>query len=748
MATSLAAPSAPALPAERFFRVAMSLFILTSIFALVTTGKLDLITVVVAPLVALYKGYRWQHGAAPELSSRVATWCVILYMPFLPVDALFLARFFVGNSSNPPLFAALVAAIHLLIYVTLIRFFSAANDRDVLFLAMLAFAGILAAAILTVDTTFLFSLFVFLLFGVAAFAGLELRRGAVGAISPAPDAQPQREKELARALSLASLGAALGAIALGTILFFFFPRYSAGYLGRASFSPSLITGFTDNVELGQIGEIKKNSALVMRVQTGKPLSYDRLRWRGIVLTTFDGKSWSTPDRVTQPLQPSPDGWIHPSNPSRKTDLSGAEIVYTVFLEPLATDAIFVPGRWISLKGNFTGEGGSSAYNFRRSYILRDPTDTLLNPFHNYSAIRYTGVSSLPLMNAAELRRASNEYPAGFAATYLQIPARLDPRIPELAKQVTTMAKTTFDKAAAIESYLRSKFTYTLNLTGNPGENPLAHFLFVTHAGHCEYYASAMAIMLRTLGIPSREVNGFLPGDYNDLGGDYVVRASDAHSWVEVYFPGNGWQVFDPTPAAAPYETSFLKRLGQYADWMEITWNEWVIGYDFAHQIILAQNLQRNSKNWSEAVRTWFEQKQRQAKEWFVLWQSRHRNAGFLVPLVLVLLLVTLRLNLISKIVRRVRLFVQLNSAPSARSNSQLASILYTELLRTMRRRGFLRIESQTPLEFADEINAPELAPAVREFTQIYAQARFGGAPCETTRLRQLLQSIRAVLRSR
>jgi len=69
---------------------------------------------------------------------------------------------------------------------------------------------------------------------------------------------------------------------------------------------------------------------------------------------------------------------------------------------------------------------------------------------------------------------------------------------------------------------------------------LPQFLFVTKAGHCEYFASAMAVMLRTLGIPSREVNGFLPGEFNDVAGDYIVRGSDAHSWVEAYFSGSGW----------------------------------------------------------------------------------------------------------------------------------------------------------------------------------------------------------------
>jgi protein-glutamine gamma-glutamyltransferase len=258
----------------------------------------------------------------------------------------------------------------------------------------------------------------------------------------------------------------------------------------------------------------------------------------------------------------------------------------------------------------------------------------------------------------------------------------------------------------------------------------------------------MTIMLRTLGIPAREVNGFLPGEYNDLGGDYIVRASDAHSWVEVYFPGNEWQVFDPTPAAPENSGNFLTRLGRYADWLQITWSEWVIGYDFAHQLLLAQNLQRTSKSWSETARNWFLKKQRASRKWMKSWQFQHGAMGFLLPVFLAVLLVALRFNLISELIRRARLFLQLRGARSAQSNPQLASRLYSELLRILARRGLMRVESQTPFEFAAIVNSPNLASPVREFTQIYAHARFGGAPCDTTRLRQLLDQIRSALRAR
>jgi hypothetical protein len=747
MAATATTQPAPALPAEQYFRASLSLLVLTSILTLASTGKLDLLTSLIAPLAALHKGYRWWHGRPSELSPRAATWCLLVYLAFFPVDALFLSRFFVGGSSNPPLFALLLAVVHFLIVAMLVRFYSASTDRDAHFLSMLSFAAILAAAILTVDTLFLTLFFLFLLSGVSTFIGLELRRGAAGTISPVP-AHRETERKLNRSLSFASLSVALGTILLGGMFFFFFPRFSAGYLGRVSFSPTLMTGFTEDVELGQIGEIKKSSAVVMRVETGKPIGYEWLRWRGIALTTFDGKRWSSNVVNPQRLGTKADGWIHTPEPAQKENISGKTVNYTVYLEPVATNAIFVPGRLLSVQGNF-GVGATNSFAaMQRNYLLTDETATLKVPFPNFAAIRYAGNSRLPPRDAGRLRTAGANYSSDITLTYLQLPAGLDRRIPDLAREITKNAQTPFDKALRIETYLRMRFAYTLNLSGKPGQDPLAHFLFETRAGHCEYFASAMAIMLRTLGIPSREVNGFLPGEYNDLGGDYIVRASDAHSWVEVYFPGNGWQIFDPTPSSIEGGNGFLTRLGLYIDWMQITWNEWVIGYDFAHQVTLAQNLQRGSKNWGESARSWFDRKQQDGKRWLKSWQLEHGSLGYLLPAVLVLLLLALRYNVPAEVIRRARLFLRIRAAKSGRSDPQLASRLYAELLRMLARRGLSRTETQTPLEFAAAMNSPQLAPAVQEFTRIYVHARFGGAPCNTTRLGQLLEQVRAALRSK
>jgi protein-glutamine gamma-glutamyltransferase len=744
MAASASVTSVPALPAERFFRTSLFLLMATAVATLVSTGKLDLITMIVAPSAVLYKGVRWWRRCPAEIPQRIATRLVVAYLVLFPLDVVFLSRAFVSASSNPALYAALLGAIHFLLFVMLIRLYSANTDRDALFLTMLSFAAILASAVLTIDTTFLGLFFLFLLFGVATFVGLEMRRGSKGAIAPEVDAHPKQERRLDRALVLAALSVALGAMIIGGALFFFFPRFSAGYLGRTSLQPTLMSGFSDDVELGQIGEIKKNSTVVMRVRTGKPVGYPSLRWRGIALSAFDGKRWSSPDHDSVTLPAGINGSISILDRPVEPDATATALRYTILLQPIATDTIFAPANVISIRGNLSGEGSNAELGARRSYVIRDATGSLFNPFHNFTTLRYEGFSLLPARNVPRLRAASTVYPEDIRNVYLQLP-KLDPRIPELAKQITARAQTPFDKTITLETYLRSHYAYNLNLTGRPGDDPLAHFLFETRSGHCEYFASAMAIMLRTLGIPTREVNGFLPGEYNDLGEDYIVRASDAHSWVEVYFPGTGWMTFDPTPPGAEDGGGFFSRLGQYLDWFELSWNEWVINYDFIHQILLAQTMQRTTRSWTEIARAWFTHQQAKGRRWM---RSRNDWLRMLIPLVVVLFLLALRFDLVTAFMRRLWLSWQLRSPELARSNPQLASRLYGELLHLLARRGFARQPTQTPFEFAAAVSQPRLAPAVYEFTQCYTRARFGGAPCDTIRLRALLEQIRSSFASR
>jgi protein-glutamine gamma-glutamyltransferase len=729
-----------ALPAERFFQGSLLLLIFSSIATLIATGKLDGLSCGLAAMAMTYKGFRWWRRKPIELSHRNATILVVSYLGIFPLDVVFFSRAYVSTSTNPALYAALLAAVHFLLFVMLVRLYSATTDRDAFFLSILAFSAILAAAILTVDTSFLILFFTFLFFGIATFIGMEMRRGGAGASTP-PSAQPGQEQRLARALTLAVLSVAVGAMCIGGALFFFFPRFSAGYLGRMGLQPSLMTGFSDDIELGQIGEIKKNPEVVMRVKTGALVPYPQLRWRGIALSTFDGKRWSTPNHHPVALLPNASGWIYVSDPEQNQTGPAIELHYEALVQPMATDTIFAPANAVSIQGGFSGENAAAAFNARRSYVSRDSTGSFFNPFRNYAPVRYFGYSRLPLLNAAKLRGASTEYPEQIRSVYLQLPP-LDPRIPALAKGIVLKAGTPYDKAVAIETYLRSRFTYTLQLSGKPGDDPLAHFLFETRAGHCEYFASAMTIMMRTLGIPSREVNGFLAGEFNDLAGDYIVRASDAHSWVEVYFPAAGWVTFDPTPAATQ-NFGLLSRVGLYLDWMELTWNEWVVNYDFAHQVQMAQIMQRGTRSWTERARGWFTKKETAGKQWLRSWLDRRGGITFALPAAIAVLLVLLRYDVPGTAIRRLRLWLQLRRPERDRANPQLASRLYAELLSVLERRGFSRRDSQTPLEFAGAVGEPSLGPAVREFTMIYAQARFGGVACDTLRLRGLLEQIRA-----
>ncbi len=745
---SIAATHSSSLPAERFYRVALFCLVLTSVTALASTGKLDLFPAILVPAAILYKGYRWWHGYPPELASRAATLLVVGYLFFFPLDALFFSRIIAAGTANYALYAALLAAVHFLLFVTVVRLYSASTDRDSLFLAMLSFAGVLAAAVFTVDTYFLGFFLIFLLFGIATFVGLEIRRGAKGAVFPPAETNPMRERRFHRALSLAALSVALGAMVLGSGLFFLFPRFSAGYFARTGLQPSLMTGFTDNVELGQIGEIKKSTAVIMQVKTGARVNYPSLRWRGVALSDFDGRRWSSHGKSRIERSAGPDGWVSLINRSELDSPPIAELRFTVLLQPVASDALFGPSQMAMLRGNFQSDAGTYYSSARRSFLLRDDSGSIFNPFHNYSQIRYDGVSLLPAAQPVRARASGSDYPPEISSVYLQLPP-LDTRIPELARKITARADNPYDKAVAIENYLHRNFAYTLNLTGKPGQDPLPHFLFETKAGHCEYFASAMAVMLRTQGIPSREVNGFLPGEYNDLAGDYVVRASDAHSWVEAYFPGVGWVTFDPTPPGPDAAGGIFSRLAQYVDWFQLTWNEWVINYDFTHQSTLAQTVQRNSRNSIESAREWFRRMQERGMAGLTRWQRKHAQLSLVFPALLVFALVVLRFDWIRSIARWINLSWQIRRAPSETNNPQLASRLYGELLRLLEKRGYIRPVAQTPLEFAASGNLqPELAPVVREFTEIYAHARFGDLPCDALRLRSLLQQIRSTPRPR
>jgi hypothetical protein len=187
----------------------------------------------------------------------------------------------------------------------------------------------------------------------------------------------------------------------------------------------------------------------------------------------------------------------------------------------------------------------------------------------------------------------------------------------------------------------------------------------------------------------------------------------------------------------------------YVDWFQLTWNEWVINYDFARQTTLARNVGQISTDWKEAWRNRIQRAHNGLIDRLMLWQVRHPWLRFSFPILMVAVLLVLRMEWFRRFIDWLTLRFQLGGSPKERNNPQLASRMYSELLRVLEKRGFTRSEGQTPREFAARLaRQPALGPMVNEFTDLYAQARFGSIPCDAFRLRTLLDQVRATPRPR
>jgi transglutaminase-like putative cysteine protease len=760
--TTTAPAPVPSLPAvQRYFEISLFLLVATGVLSIVSTGKLDIVSVLIPSLALIYKGIRMQRGRGPEITPRAATGLVLAYFLFFPLDLWVLSRGLSEGAPNPPLYAALLSSIHLILFATLVRLYSARSNRDYAFLAVLAVASMLVSAILTVETGFLIALAIFLVLSVSTFVALEIRRSSVGAVSPPFEPGSATARQLNRALGFTSLLVAASVLAVGIVLFFLIPRFTTGYLGSLSLQPGLLTGFSDNVALGQIGEIKKNPAVVMRIRIdGDPARASDMHWRGIVLTNFTGNSWTTPQQDQTEIEPNVGGQYLFGPPPRTGDRFNS-LHYTVLMEPIATDAIFVAPAVQSITGRFGLDGvpihrPSDARTFllpasaalSRGYLFIDRTGSLFNPTRNNSKIRYEGTARLSLATPADLRAASTDFPPEIHEDYLQLPSTIDPRIKKLAMDVTARQTNDYDRAAEIRRYLIGHYSYTLDLAGPTGRNsdPLSYFLFTSRAGHCEYFATAMTVMLRSIDIPARYVTGFLPGEYNDVGGDYIIRGSDAHAWVEVFFNGYGWITFDPTPPSNE-QRGLLNRFGLYWDWFQLTWNEWFINYDFSHQLVLGKNVHDSTRTWNDHMRAFYHREQQLVLDRILALDRRTEGSRYFLPGVLVCLLVALFCLrggwMVRFAVARWRL-----RARGGNVTASLASLEYTEMLRLLEKRGWTKPDSQTPREFAATIPASNISAPVAQLTELYHSARFGSQAAPAEQMSSLLRTIREMLRAR
>ncbi len=165
---------------------------------------------------------------------------------------------------------------------------------------------------------------------------------------------------------------------------------------------------------------------------------------------------------------------------------------------------------------------------------------------------YRADSRLPVYTVEALRADTTEYPEWLLERYLQLPETTPERVRVLARDLTATQPTPYDRAAAIERYLREEFPYTLDVPRPPAQADIAdYFLFELKEGYCDYYATAMVVLARAAGLPARMVVGYVNGRYDMANARYIVTEADAHAWVEVYFPTYGWIEFEPTGGVAP-----------------------------------------------------------------------------------------------------------------------------------------------------------------------------------------------------
>ena len=328
--------------------------------------------------------------------------------------------------------------------------------------------------------------------------------------------------------------------------------------GVVDFTSGGYPGFSDVVDLRARGQLSDDLAFRVRAQQAA-------LWRGQVFDRFDGATWTITDDETVSLARSGDGLslTVPDDVALRNDALGggsSRVVQTFYIESQQPNVVFAAA-------------SAREVYFPAAGLRVDAAGSIRSPIELDGGLVYSVVSDVPSPGATVLRRAGRRAPDGLAP-YLQVEDNLPRRVGDLARSVTAGRTTWYDAVIAVQAWLRANTRYDLGVPRDPeGVDAVDHFLFETRRGYCEQIASSMAVMLRTLGIPTRLVTGYGPGERNPLTGYFEVKQSDAHAWVEVFYPGIGWVPYDPTfgvPQAAPGVASrfmagpVLAALGRFA----------------------------------------------------------------------------------------------------------------------------------------------------------------------------------------
>ncbi|MEC7242786.1 MAG: transglutaminaseTgpA domain-containing protein [Myxococcota bacterium] len=444
------------------------------------------------------------------------------------------------------------AGILLVLYLQIVKAWTSQTARDYRVSLLLALLMALLASTLTRSVWFAPTLSLLAMATPVALLGLHLWEH--------DEHRPHRVQALVtRRRTALALG--MGPLSLSGmfVVFLLIPRFRGGYLANTDEVQSL-AGFASDVQLGDIGAIKDNPSMVMRVEAEYGDGYrprGPFYFRGMALDVFDGKSWRK-SRTRTSMRPA-DG---PPLRLRPTDLR-----MDILLEPLGEPVLFGVSEILGLKvpEMAVHEGMLESYRY----------------FGEPRRIPYTVWSRETGLTQQQLRSTSSSLGDQERERLTSLPDDLDPRIRELARSIAGQEEGPLAKSRAIEKWLKEEFTYTLVPEPGQGRQHLAQFLFETRRGHCEYFATALAVLLRAEGVPAVLVSGFYGGEWNELGDYLVVRQADAHAWVEVR-AGDDWVARDATPAGAisPAESGWFSQVANlFSGW----WERRVLDYDLYAQ---------------------------------------------------------------------------------------------------------------------------------------------------------------------
>jgi hypothetical protein len=604
--------------------------------------------------------------------------------------------------------AVLVALAHFALLAQGLQLLDARPRHTEFLLVALAVFQVTLAANLTDSVFFPPLLVAFTVAAVWTLVVHTLRAEALEAGDPAA-ASEALSRGLQRTITLASLGCVLLALALFPLL----PRVRSGAIFDKGFGMQVATsGFSERVELGDIGRIRLDPSRVMRVTTleGRLASADQRYWRGLAFDHFDGQRWSITPSVRSPVHGDPEIGVDLGGGERR----GRRVVQQIAREEVSSDVIFTPGVPLGFRG---GVGR----------LERDANRSLHAPQTTGKRVLYHVAGPLAEPTLDVLAGDAARAPDG-DARYLQLPP-LDPRLGALAAEIVAAGANDAERVAAVESWLQTRGRYTDTPPDFGTRSPVEVFLLERSEGHCEYFASAMVLLLRRAGIPARIVNGFAGGHLNQLGGFVEVAQSDAHTWVEVPFERTGWVRYDPTPADLRLAGADALRagagLGELASAIELWWFRNVVDFDRGHQARAVQSAWLAWRRWrsDEPV----EPAENETESLTLLLPS--------APLWGLAAVVLFAAGASADLRRRRR---------RARTRVPVG---YTRALRLLARRGHVRGEAQTARDFARGLAGqlpPDAVQAFAAITDQYLAERFGArsAAHGAADLRRLRDSLR------